>query len=105
MRPEELSRQLREGSGEFLARRRKVAGLALAAAGSMGLISLYQLGIIKHLPDPPLPGFDSDKVDAAAEAYSWFQTSRSFIVIRFFLPVQLSALSSDGLLLLSGRRT
>ncbi len=74
MRPEELSRQLREGSHEFLARRRKVAGLALTAAGSMGLISLYQLGVIKHLPDPPLPGFDSDKVDAAPEAYSWFQT-------------------------------
>ncbi len=72
MRPEELSRQLREGSGEFLAQRRKVAGLALAAAGSMGLITLYQLGVIKHLPDPPLPGFDSDKVDAAAEAYSMF---------------------------------
>ncbi len=65
MRPEELSRQLREGSDGFLARRRKVAGLALAAAGSMGLVSLYQLGVIKHLPDPPLPGFDSDKVDAA----------------------------------------
>ncbi len=40
----------------------------------MGLISLYQLGVIKHLPDPPLPGLDSDKVEAAPEAYSWFQT-------------------------------
>jgi uncharacterized membrane protein len=36
----------------------------------MALISLYQLGIIKHLPEPPLPRFDSDKVDAAPEAYS-----------------------------------
>ncbi len=74
MRPDELSRQLREGTGKFLARRRGVVGLSLAAAGAMGLISLYQMGIIKHLPDPPLPGFDSDKVDAAPEAYSWFQT-------------------------------
>jgi hypothetical protein len=70
MKPEELSRQLREGTGKFLRRRRGVAGLALTAAGSMGLISLYQVGIIKHLPDPPLPYFDSDKVDAGAEAYS-----------------------------------
>ena len=74
MRPEELSEQLREGEGPFLGRRRKVAGLALAAAGSMGVISLYQLGVIKHLPDPPLPGFDSDKVDASAEAYSLLST-------------------------------
>ncbi len=70
MKPEELSRQLREGTGKFLRHRRGVAGLALTAAGSMGLISLYQMGIIKHLPDPPLPYLDSDKVDAGAEAYS-----------------------------------
>ncbi len=75
MKPEELSKQLREGSGEILSRRRKIAGLALGAAGSMGLITLYQMGIIEHLPDPPLlPGFDSDKVDAAPEAYAWFST-------------------------------
>ncbi len=70
MKPEELSRQLREGRGKFLRHRRGVAGLALTAAGSMGLVSLYQIGIIKHLPDPPLPYFSSDKVDAGAEAYS-----------------------------------
>ena len=74
MKPEELSEQLREGSGEFLQRRRKIARLALLAAGSMGVISLYQLGVIKHLPDPPIPGFDSDKVDASGEAYALFQT-------------------------------
>lgn len=73
MKPEELSEQLREGSGEFLERRRKIARLALLAAGSMGVISLYQIGVIKHLPDPPLPGFDSDRVDASGEAYSMFQ--------------------------------
>jgi uncharacterized membrane protein len=70
MRPEELSRQLREGTGGFLDQRRKIASLALAAAGSMGLISLYQTGVIKSLPDPPLPYFDSEKVNAGAEAYS-----------------------------------
>ncbi len=74
MRPEELSAQLRHGAGPYLARRRGVVGLSLAAAGSMGLIALYQTGIIKHLPDPPLPWFDSDKVDASAEAYSYFAT-------------------------------
>ncbi len=65
MRPEELSEQLREGSGEFLEKRRKIARLALLAAGSMGVISLYQLGVIRHLPDPPLPGFGSERLDAS----------------------------------------
>jgi uncharacterized membrane protein len=71
MKPDELSRQLREGSGPFLARRRGVVGLSLAAAGAMGLIALYQTGIIAHLPEPSLPRLDADKVDAAAEAYAY----------------------------------
>ena len=41
----------------------------LAAAGSMGLIALYQMGIIRHLPEPPFPMLDADKVDASSEAY------------------------------------
>jgi hypothetical protein len=41
VRPEELSEQLREGLGKFLEKRRKIARLALLAAGSMGVISLY----------------------------------------------------------------
>ncbi|HEV2126228.1 MAG TPA: vitamin K epoxide reductase family protein [Chloroflexota bacterium] len=74
MEPALLSRQLRRGSGTLLQRRRWASGLSLFAAGSMGVIALYQLGIIKHLPDPPLPYFDSDKVDASEEAYAVFAT-------------------------------
>lgn len=40
----------------------------------MGLVSLYKTGIVPHLPDPPLPGFDSDKADASGEAYETFKT-------------------------------
>jgi hypothetical protein len=70
MNPEDLSRCLRHGSGTFLARRRGAVGASLAAIGSLGVIALYQIGLIAHLPDPPLPGFDADKVHSSAEAYS-----------------------------------
>ena len=70
MRPEELSRQLRLGSGGFLKRRREVVGLSLAAAGSLGIVTLYQTGLIPHVPEPPLPFLDADAVDAAPEAYA-----------------------------------
>lgn len=63
---EGLSRELRGDSGTFLTRRRGIVGLSLVAVGSMSLITLYQMGIIKHLPERPLPVFDSDKVDASA---------------------------------------
>lgn len=65
-----LSAQLRTGAGAFLADRRRVVGLSLVAAGSMGVVSLYQMGIIDHLPDPPIPAFEADRVDASAEAYA-----------------------------------
>ncbi len=64
-----LRDQLRSSSDSFIRRRRTVAALSLVAIGAMGLISWYQLGILKHLPEPPLPGLDADKVDAAPEAY------------------------------------
>ncbi|QDV33377.1 vitamin K epoxide reductase family protein [Tautonia plasticadhaerens] len=70
MTPSLLSRQLRQGSSPFLRNRRAVAGLGLLAAGSMGLITLYQMGLIRHLPEPRLPGLDADRVDAAPEAYA-----------------------------------
>ena len=72
--PAELSQQLRHGTGDYMAQRRGIVSLSMVAVGSMGLITLYQMGIIKHLPEPPLPGLDADKVDASSEAYSRFST-------------------------------
>ncbi|MBA2391380.1 MAG: vitamin K epoxide reductase [Ktedonobacteraceae bacterium] len=74
MKAEELSQQLRLGTGHFLAQRRGTIALGLVAVGSMSLITLYQVGILKHLPEPPLPMLDADRVDASAEAYSRFAT-------------------------------
>ncbi len=69
MKPERLSHQLREEVHESLKRRRAIVGLSLVSAASMGIITLYQMGLIEHLPEPPLPYLDADKVDASAEAY------------------------------------
>ncbi|MGN6554517.1 MAG: vitamin K epoxide reductase family protein [Verrucomicrobiota bacterium] len=74
MNPARLSRELRTAQDSYLKQRRAIAGLSLVAIGAMGIISLYQLGIIKHLPQPPLPKLDADRVDASAEAYSLFDT-------------------------------
>jgi len=79
MRPEELSEQLRHGDGDDLRRRRIVVELSLVAVSTMGLIALYQMGIIKHLPEPPLPRLDADRVDASPEAYSRFATPDGFL--------------------------
>ncbi|MEO6873054.1 MAG: vitamin K epoxide reductase family protein, partial [Chthoniobacterales bacterium] len=74
-----MSQELREGEGGSLPQWRGIVALELAAAGSMGLIALYQMGILRHLPEPPLPGFDADKVDASEEACSRFQMGDAFL--------------------------
>src|SRR5207245_4464305 len=71
---ERLSRELRTAATPELRRRRRVVALSLVASSSMALITLYQVGLIRHLPEPPLPMFNADKVDASAEAYEKFST-------------------------------
>lgn len=66
---ERVSDDLRRGASPALRDRRRTAVLMLVASGCMAAVSLYQLGLVRHLPDPPLPGFDSDRVDASGEAY------------------------------------
>ena len=66
---EQVSADLRTGQGDALRRRRRVGAMALSAAGSMGVVAAYQMGLLKHLPEPPLAMLDADKVDASPEAY------------------------------------
>lgn len=71
---EGVSADLRLGGGAALRRRRRVSAMALGAAGSMGVVAAYQMGLVKHLPEPPIDLFDADKVDASGEAYEYFKT-------------------------------
>jgi uncharacterized membrane protein len=66
---EALSRALREGTEPFLAQRRRTIGLTLGAMAALAPVVAYQVGIVRHLPDPPGRWFDSDRVDASGEAY------------------------------------
>jgi uncharacterized membrane protein len=71
---ERVSHDLRTGAGETLRRRRRVAAMALGASASMGVVSAYQMGLVKHLPEPPLRVLDADRVDASGEAYEYLRT-------------------------------
>lgn len=64
-----LRRDLQQSQSEDLNRRRGIVGLSLAGMASMAAVSLLQTGIVRHLPDPPVQGFDSDKVNSSDEAY------------------------------------
>ena len=78
---EAVSDALRRGAGDFLDRRRRMALLQTASAGALALVGLYQFGLIRSVPEPPLPGLDGDRVDASGEAYSFLHTPDSALAI------------------------
>ena len=92
MTPTELSRELREGQGPDMNRRRWIFGLSMAGVAIAQIVSLYQVGIVKHLPDPPLDVFDSDKVDASDYAYKRLGTPDGvFMLLNYGMTAWLAA--------------
>lgn len=69
MNPRQLSHELRKEVTADLTRRRWIIGLSLVGSAMAKIVTLYQTGIIQHLPDPPLSIFDSSRVDASEYAY------------------------------------
>jgi hypothetical protein len=93
MTPEELGRELREGENDFLKRRRSIVGLGLFSMACMGLIALYQMGLLKKVPEPP--GFNAEKVHGSALGYSFFATPDALLgLISYAGTAALAAMGS-----------
>lgn len=71
---EAVSDALRRGAGGFLDQRRRTAAFTLTSMAALGVVAAYQFGLIRHLPEPPLPMLDADRVDASGEAYLQLHT-------------------------------
>ena len=55
------------------------------------------MGIIKHLPEPPLPGLDADAVDASGEAYALLQTPDAVLgIVSYGVTMGLAAAGGEG---------
>lgn len=61
-----ISRAMRMEESDDLARRRKLIALSAVGLLDFAIISLYQCGVIKTLPDIPHRLFDSEQVNAIA---------------------------------------
>lgn len=77
--PEELGRDLRGGYSPALKRRRGVIGLSFFSCAVLGTVALYQIGLIKKLPEPRSRAFDTAKVNGSGEAYSLLATPDAFL--------------------------
>ena len=68
--PAELRSDLQGATGPDMWRRRAIVITSLVGMANMAIVSLLQTGIVRHLPDPPLESFDSDKVNSSETAYA-----------------------------------
>jgi uncharacterized membrane protein len=92
---EALGSSLRHGSRKSIRRRRGVFGLFLAASASMSVIALYQLGILKRVPEPALPRFDSDNITGSPKAYSLLATPDAVLAMgSYAVTMTLAAMGS-----------
>lgn len=60
--------ELREESNPDIKNRRKIAALSALGLADFSVISLFQLGYIKMMPDIPGEIFDTEKVNSSKEA-------------------------------------
>ena len=74
LQPDALGRALRQGSSSFLKRRRSVIKLTFFSCAVLGGTAPYQMGILRKLPGPGWRGFDAEKVNGSAQAYSILAT-------------------------------
>lgn len=72
--PHELSVRLRNERSAIMRRRRWITGLSIFSSAIMGAIGLFQTGILKDIPELPLPHFDAKKVNGSAQAYEILHT-------------------------------
>ena len=81
MNPTRLSYELRKGRAPDLKRRRLIVGLSFLGAAMGQLVSLYQMGVVKRLPDPPRGPFNATKVDASDYAYSRMRSPDGLMMV------------------------
>jgi uncharacterized membrane protein len=82
---------LRNGDSEDLDRRRKIILLSTLALCDFGFIALYQTGVIKKLPDIPLPIFDSNKVNGSKDSYQMGTPDATIATLNHAMNIVLSA--------------
>ena len=70
-KPAVLRRDLRESNEPPILLRRAIIGASFIGTACMAVTTLFQSGMIRHLADPPIEGFDSDKVNSSDLAYGW----------------------------------
>ena len=69
--PQDLRERIQHDDSAEMRLRRAIVASSLVGMGSMAIVSMFQTGMIRHLPDPPLQSFHSNKVNSSSTAYGY----------------------------------
>lgn len=69
--PAQLRDDFRDDDSDMMNLRRVAVAVSLLGIGMMAATTLLQAGLVRRLPDPPIEGFDTVRVNTADEAYSY----------------------------------
>jgi len=72
--PEQLAHGLRHSREPGMRERRWISGLATFSGIVMSGIGLFQMGIIRRIPEPRPRWFDAERITGSAQAYSILHT-------------------------------
>ena len=92
--PESVREDLLHGRSGDLTRRRWVVGASLVGLTAMAAVSLLQTGVLRHLPDPPIKSFDSDRVNLGDTAYAFGAPDGTFAAASLAANLPLAALGA-----------
>jgi hypothetical protein len=95
-RPDLAQDDLRSGRSSGLRYRRAVTALSLAGMFSMAMVSLYHMGMLRHLPDPRIRRFHSDKVHASFTAHPLGIPDGAVAITSHALNIALAAVGGQG---------
>lgn len=79
--PAKLSHELRRARTPHLTRRRWLVGLSFLGSAAGMIVGLYQMGVVRRLPDLPVGPFDATRVDASTYAYKRAQTPDGLLMV------------------------
>ena len=92
MHVQRIRRELRRGERDGLEGRRASMALSLAGMASMVPPALLQTGLVRHLPDPPIPGFTSHRVNLSDDAFPFGVPDGPIALAGFAINIPLAAL-------------
>lgn len=79
--PNQLSTELRTDRSPEVTRRRWMLALQLWGVAAGSIVGLYQMGVLRRLPDLPSRWFDATRVDASEYGYKYLQTPDALLMI------------------------